>query len=152
MSFTRDLKSGVRIWVYIALGLLALALLIAGGIFVSGAIKRGTADWRGETDKRERTTASGAFRQATYEEFFNLCASVQTAEASIKNTEEELATNPSAERAEKLRTTLTAQRNTRAGSITRYNALANEEHRAAFQAATLPYQLDLTAKETQCTA
>lgn len=116
------------------------------------AIRWFTADIRGEANKREQTVANGAFRIATYEEFFDLCASVQSAEQRIKAQEEELATKPSEDRAERIRTNIAALKSTRADSIATYNSKATQEHRTAFQDAALPYRLDNTTQETQCAA
>ncbi|MGA5598453.1 hypothetical protein ACPCSE_29885 [Streptomyces cellulosae] len=130
----------------VLLVLLGLALL-AAAVF---GIKWVTADVRGAADAREKTVANGDFRIGTYEQFFELCSSVQSAEAAISNAERELATKPSQERAEKLQQAITAQRNVRADSIATYNSKAAQEHRQAFLDAALPVRLDLNAQETQC--
>ncbi|MFJ4902823.1 hypothetical protein [Streptomyces sp. NPDC088727] len=123
--------------------------LIYGAIF---GFRWFTADIRGEADKREQTIANGAFRIATYEEFFDLCASVQSTEQKIKTLEGELDAKPSEDRAERLRTSISALKNIRADSIATYNSKAAQEHRTAFQDAALPYRLDNTTQETQCAA
>ncbi|MDQ1041440.1 hypothetical protein QFZ75_007942 [Streptomyces sp. V3I8] len=110
-----------------------------------------SADLRGEASKREQTIANGAWRLGTYEEFFDLCAAVESTEQKIKNLEAELATKPSADRAERINTSLAALKNTRADSIATYNSKASQEHRTAFQDAALPYTLN-NAQETQCAA
>jgi hypothetical protein len=138
-----------RLTVAIAVGLFtAVALLPVAFFFIRWA----TADIRGQADQRERTVASGAFRQSTYEEFFDLCASVQSSEQKIKTLEDELATKPSTDRAERIRTSITALKATRADSIATYNSKATQEHRTAFQDAALPYTLDTTTQETKCAA
>jgi hypothetical protein len=111
-----------------------------------------TADLRGAADAREKTVANGDFRIGTYEQFFDLCSSVQAAEAAITNAQGELSTKPPADRAQKLQQVITAQRNIRADSITTYNSKAAQEHRQAFLDAALPYRLDVTTQETQCAA
>ncbi|MCX4799693.1 hypothetical protein OG497_38200 [Streptomyces sp. NBC_01242] len=126
-----------------------VATIFTVGIF---AIRWATADVRGKADKREQTIANGAFRIATYEEFFDLCASVQSAEQKVKVLEEELAAKPSEDRAERIRTSIAALKATRADSIATYNSKASQEHRTAFQDAALPYHLDNTTQETQCAA
>ncbi|MEV7675163.1 hypothetical protein [Streptomyces sp. NPDC088752] len=140
-----DTGKASKAFALIALG---ISLIIAATF----AIRWATGDLRGEADKRERTIASGAFRLATYEEFFDLCASVQSSEQKIKTLEEELAAKPSDDRAERIRTSLTALKATRADSVTAYNSKASQEHRTAFQDAALPYRLDLTTQETKCAA
>ncbi|MFB7461240.1 hypothetical protein [Streptomyces sp. NPDC056188] len=145
-------KEGSRLLGYTIAGIAALAACTLIAIFAFGGVSQLTAPFRGETDKKNRTVGSGAFRIATYEEFFDLCAAVQSSEAAIKNVQDELATKPSADRAEKLQQAITAQRNTRAESITTYNSKASQEHRTAFQDADLPYRLDINAQETKCAA
>ncbi|MFJ8345103.1 hypothetical protein ACIQ9J_01745 [Streptomyces sp. NPDC094153] len=148
-------KEGSRVLGYTILGIAALAVCSLVAIFAFGGVSQLTAPFRGETDKRNRTVGSGAFQIATYEEFFDLCASVQTSEAQLKALNEELGDKdhpPTADRAEKIRTSITAVKASRAESITTYNSKASQEHRQAFQDADLPARLDLTAQETQCAA
>lgn len=148
----RDLSYGARATLYTVLGLIAVAALTWGSIYVFGTVQNSTADYRGKTGVREKTVANADFRIATYEQYFDLCASVQSAEAAIKNAQTELATAPSPDRAEKLQQVITAQRNTRAESISTYNSKASQEHRQAFLDANLPARLDVNAQETQCAA
>ncbi|MDT0476213.1 hypothetical protein RM863_29220 [Streptomyces sp. DSM 41014] len=148
-------KDGSRALGYAIASIAAAALLTLIAIYAFGGVSQLTAPFRGETDKKDRTTGSGAFRIATYEEFFDLCAGVQTAEQQIKALTDELhdtAQPPTPERAEKIRTSLTAVRSSRAESIATYNSKATQEHRTAFHDAALPYKLDPAAEETQCAA
>ena len=145
-------KEGSRALGYTILGIVGLAVLTLIAIFAFGGVSQLTAGFRGDTDKKNRTVGSGAFRIATYEEFFDLCASVQTAEQQLKALQEELDGKPSTDRAEKIRTSMTAVKASRAESVTTYNAKATQEHRTAFQDADLPYKLDVNAEETQCAA
>lgn len=145
-------KEGSRALGYTILGIVALAVCSLIAVFAFGGVGWLTAPFRGEVDKKNRTEGSGAFRIATYEEFFDLCAAVQTAEQQIKALNEELDDRPSAERAEKIRTSITAAKAGRAESVNTYNSKATQEHRTAFQDADLPYKLDINAQETQCAA
>ncbi|MGW3445612.1 hypothetical protein [Streptomyces sp. NPDC001076] len=145
-------KEGARAFGCTVLGVIALAVLALIATFAFGGVSSVTAPFRGEVDKRNRTEGDGAFRIATYEEFFDLCASVQTAEQQLRGLQEELDGKPSAERAERIRTSMTAVKASRAESINTYNSKATQEHRAAFQDAALPYKLDVTAEETKCAA
>lgn len=145
-------KEGSRLLGYTILGIVALAVCSLIAVFAFGGVGWLTAPFRGEVDKKNRTEGSGAFRIATYEEFFDLCASVQTAEQQLGALQEELDGKPSAPRAEKIRTSMTAVKSGRAESISTYNSKATQEHRVAFQDADLPYKLDVTTKETQCAA
>lgn len=149
----RDLGTGARAVLYIALGLVVVAALSFGSIYLFGGVQNTTANYRGKTDAREKTVANGDFRIGTYEQFFDLCQSAQTAEAAIKNALQELdTTDPTDDRKAQLQQVITAQRNARADSITTYNSKASQNHRQAFLDAALPYRLDLNTKETQCAA
>ncbi|MEI5520724.1 hypothetical protein WB388_08925 [Streptomyces brasiliscabiei] len=145
-------KDGSRILGYTILGIVALTLCSLIAIFAFGGVSWLTAPFRGEVDKKNRTEGSGAFRIATYEEFFDLCAAVQTAEQQQTALQQELDDKPSPERAEKIRTSITAVKAARAESISTYNSKATQEHRTAFQDADLPYKLDPNTQETQCAA
>ncbi|MFF9312181.1 hypothetical protein ACF1BS_14845 [Streptomyces sp. NPDC014748] len=145
-------KDGSRLLGYTLLGIAALSLCSLVAIFAFGGVSQLTAPFRGETDKRNRTVGSGAFRISAYEEFYDLCSSVQTAEQQLKALQEELDGKPSPDRAERIRTSITAVRASRAESINTYNSKAGQEHRRAFQDADLPARLDLNAQETQCAA
>jgi Na+-transporting methylmalonyl-CoA/oxaloacetate decarboxylase gamma subunit len=131
-------------------GVAAFFLVLLLLIFAFGGLKWITASFRGEVDARERTEASGAFRLATYEEFFNLCADVQTKEASISNLKEELETSEDAQRQQVINTSVTALRNSRAESINKYNSLAAQEHRQAFRDNDLPARLNINEEITEC--
>ncbi|MGW5122998.1 hypothetical protein ACWEQ7_02855 [Streptomyces sp. NPDC004069] len=148
-------KEGSRLLGYTILGITALAVCSLVAIFAFGGISQLTAPFRGETDKRNRTEGNGAFRLSAYEEFFDLCASVQTSEAQMKALQDELDDKdhpPTVERAERIRTSITAVKSSRSESITTYNAKAGQEHRQAFQDANLPARLDINDQETQCAA
>ena len=139
----------------IILGAVALVVIIAlsiMAIFGIGLFQRSTADFRGETGQIERIQADPDYRIASYDAFFDKCAAVQSKEAQIKNLERELEdTDPSTARTERLQSSITALRNSRAELITEYNADASKEDtRANFLASSLPYQLDTNNEETPC--
>jgi hypothetical protein len=140
----------------IAIGVIVIVVLIIislVAIFGFGLLQRETADFRGDVEAVERTTGSGAFRIAAYEQFFNLCAAVQTHEARIANLERELERNPSDSRVEQIEASITAVRNQRMEAINRYNADARMDYtRGQFQDSELPFQLDPNAEETSCDA
>ncbi|MFJ5156348.1 hypothetical protein ACIQCF_33270 [Streptomyces sp. NPDC088353] len=145
-------KEGSRLFGYTIVGIAALAVCSLVAIYAFGGVSQLTAPFRGETDKRNRTEGSGAFRLSAYEEFYDLCAATQTAEQQLKALQDELDDKPSADRAERIRTSITAVKASRAESITTYNSKASQEHRQAFQDTNLPARLDITAQETQCAA
>jgi len=129
---------------------LAFALMAVFGV---GFFKRSTADFRGETEQIERVQADPNYRIAAYEHFYDLCASVQTKEATAVALHEELKSGPSDSRREQINATLTALTSSRAAAINQYNADARKaDTKANFLASDLPYQLSLLAKETSCAA
>ncbi|AXK37170.1 hypothetical protein DVA86_07860 [Streptomyces armeniacus] len=129
-----------------------IAVLAAVGLvatLVFGGVGWLTAPFRGEADKRERTEGSGAFRIATYEEFFGLCTAVQTKEGTIKALEEERGTATASRRA-RIDTSLTALKSSRAEAVHEYNSRAAQEHRSAFKDRDLPPRLDVNDTATRC--
>lgn len=131
---------------------LVLGLILAGmAVFGVGLFKRSTADFRGGTAQRERTLADPDYRIAAYDRFFDLCAAVQSSEATAASLEEELETKPSDARVEQIQASLTAVRANRAEQVNQYNAdAAKAGTRAQFRASTLPYTLDVNAEVTTC--
>lgn len=147
MGATRD---GFKIGTWIVGGIVALAVLGVIATFAFGGANWITAPFRGESEKRENTVGSGAFRQSTYEDFFNLCAAVQDAEGSIQALNEEKG-SASQSRKGQIAQSITALKSSRIESINEYNAKARQEHRKAFVDQELPSRLDASATETTCT-
>lgn len=141
-------------WHPIAIGAAVIALVIGiplGAIFLVGALKKGTADFRGDVAVTESVKANGAYRIAAYESFFNRCAEIQAKEATIAALKEELVTADN-DRAFQIRATLTGVNSGRASDIARYNADARKtDTQASFLASTLPFQIDPTQEKTLCT-
>ena len=132
--------------------LVGLALLYLVGVFVFGGLSQLTADFRGETDKRNKVEANGSYRIAAYDHFYDLCSSVQATEDTIANQLAERAT-ASPERQAQIDANLTASRNVRATAIRQYNADARKSYTSGqFKASDLPFVLDINSKETSCVA
>lgn len=129
-----------------------IAALVTIGLIVTlaiGGISWLTAPFRGEVDKRDRTEGSGAFRIATYEEFFGLCSTVQSKEGVIRTLEEEEKAASASRRAQ-ISTSLTALKASRIEAVNEYNAKAAQEHRSAFKDKDLPPRLDVNDLNTTC--
>lgn len=129
-----------------------IAALVTVGLIITlvvGGVSWLTAPFRGEVDKRDRTEGSGAFRIATYEEFFGLCSTVQSKEGTIKTLEEENKTASESRRAQ-INTSLTALKSSRIEAVNEYNAKAAQEHRSAFKDEDLPPRLDVNDMNTTC--
>ncbi|MDR3082063.1 MAG: hypothetical protein LBV60_14260 [Streptomyces sp.] len=131
-------------------GMVALALVYMIGVFVFGGAGWITAPFRGEAEKRENTVGSGQFRQAAYEQFFDLCEAVQNAEGSIQALKEERE-HATAARKTQIDQSITALKATRIESVNDYNAKATQEHHAPFRDRNLPYRLDAGTEKTTCT-
>lgn len=142
-------REGVRASTWIAGGIVALAVLGVIGTFVLGGAGWLTAPFRGEAQERENTVGSGAFRQSTYQEFFDLCEAVQNAEGSIEVLKEERGAASEARRTQ-IDQSVTALRATRIESVNDYNSKAAQEHRAPFRDKDLPYRLDAKDATTTC--
>lgn len=139
--------------------LTAIAILISGvlifliAVYGFGFLQRGTADFRGETGQIEQTKANSSYRIASYDNFYDSCASVQSLESKIINMKEELEETEGKQRETVLNTSITASKNKRAELIASYNADARKEAtQGQFRASDLPYELDENEEETTCEA
>jgi hypothetical protein len=129
--------------------ILAVSLMAVLGV---GWFQRGTADFRGKVAATNQVRADGSYRIAAYDHFYDLCAGVQTDEARIKNTLDELKVTTDPTRKGVLLANLDAQRNKRSEDINQYNADAHKADTVGhFKASDLPYQLDPNKEETKCT-
>lgn len=150
-----EVREGTK-WYATTMGVALLAIfsilaLSTVTLFATGTIQKWTADFRGGVKAKEQTTANGSFRVGTYEDFFNLCSSVQSDEDAIRNAEEELeAKETTADRKAKLRQNITATKNTRAETVRDYNSKAGNEYRGAFKDSGLPATLDVNNFNTEC--
>jgi hypothetical protein len=141
--------TGIFLW---GVAILVVIVLSAMALFGFGLFNRGTANFRGKNEQIEKTKANGNYRIAAYDQFYNLCASVQDDEATIQNLEEELKTKPPQDRITQINASLTAVKSGRRSKINEYNADARKTAtQGQFRASDLPYHLDAT-QETTCTA
>ncbi|MFC8825091.1 hypothetical protein ACFT9I_06990 [Streptomyces sp. NPDC057137] len=142
-------REGVRVGTWLAYGIVGLAVLGLIGTFVFGGAGWITAPFRGAAEEREDTVGSGAFRQSTYQEFFDLCEAVQNAEGSIKALKEERGAASDARKAQ-IDQSVTALKASRIESVNDYNSKAAQEHRAPFRDRDLPYRLAAGTDDTVC--
>lgn len=141
--------------VIIGIGLLLAivsAFLIA--VYGFGFLQRETADFRGETGQIEETKANSSYRIASYNKFYDKCASIQSLESKINNMQDELdETKAESQRETVLNTSITASKNKRSELIASYNADARKEDtEGQFRASDLPYKIDENEEETICEA
>jgi hypothetical protein len=142
------LKAGV-------VAIVVVLILSVMWVFGWGFFSKTTAPWRGEAEKREQVEGNGAYRIAAYDHFHDLCAQVQSDEASIRNLRRELTSEPKPadERVLQINASITALENNRAENINQYNADAAKKHTLGqFRSSGLPYRLSLSTKETSCTS
>lgn len=147
------MREGFKLSGLAIVGIVVLLVLgTGGGIFAAyynNWFSSVTAEQRGQRSVRENTKANGAFRQAAYEEFFALCASAQTKQASVVNLDDELKAGVSETRKEQILASKTALRNSLADVVNEYNTKSNEYTRSEFLDRSLPYPLN-TKDEIQC--
>lgn len=136
----------------IVIGVVCTLAVVVAVFFAVNLFSQQTAGFRGETSKRNQVEANGSYRIAAYDDFYNLCAGVQSAEASIRNLQTE-AKDATPQRKAQIGASITALRNSRAEDINQYNANARKSYTAGqFRSSDLPFHLDLSAEETTCTA
>ncbi|TDD75079.1 hypothetical protein E1293_28710 [Actinomadura darangshiensis] len=135
--------------------IVVVLVLAAMYIFGWGFLAKTSAPWRGEAGKRGQVEGSGDYRVAAYDHFHDLCAQVQSDEASIRNLRREMTTapKPSDERALQIKASITALENNRAENINQYNADAAKKYtQGQFRSSGLPSRLSLSTEETACTS
>lgn len=131
--------------------LIMIMILSSMWIFGWGFFQRATADFRGETAALEQIKADPNSRISAYEHFFNLCASVQGHEDTIRALQAELDGEPSESRAEQIRGAITANQAARDGKIRDYNSDAAQDFTVGqFRDADLPERLDVDKEVTEC--
>lgn len=145
-------------WFWVIMVLILSVVLALGGLAWRYAI----AGPKGQVEAREQIL-SGSNRIRAYNHFFDICASVQTAEQALQASLDELV---SAEKAVprdpdnivRIQTNITGLRTTRARAINQYNADASKDYTdGQFLSLRLPYQLDASpyvpgGKLTSCAA
>lgn len=134
-----------------AVGIVLLFVLMTVFTFGVGGWIRATAGWSGKTSQINKTKGSGDYRIASYDHFFDLCASVQDQEVTIAAQKEELKT-ATGDRVSQIHANLSALTANRNEQINHYNADARKSGtQGQFKDSSLPYQLDPTQEKTTCT-
>ena len=135
-------------WFWVAMAFILILAILA----VTWVVRYYSADERGRVQARE-SIQSGPSRIAAYNHFFDLCAAVQTDEATIQAQREELTTNPSESRRGQIQANIAALKSGRAEKINSYNADARKDYTIGqFRSSGLPFQLDPTQEATSCDA
>lgn len=114
-------------WIVGSLGRMILIGLVL--LIVIGGCSYWWAPWKGEIEARNQTVGSGAYRNATYDEYFDTCAAIQSAEQKIKTYQAQLKTDPppSSDQAARLNAATMVQQNQWITLVNQYNANADKE-------------------------
>lgn len=136
-------------WVGAAIAAVLVFLLL---FFATNIFSQKTANFRGETSKRNQVEANGSFRVGAYERLFDECKAVMNDEVQIKELTEELKTvTKGSESESQIRTFLTASKIARVSDINTYNLDVRKTYTVGqFKDPSLPYQLDPTNEVTTC--
>ncbi len=132
--------NGVRVVVWTVIGVLVFIGISVGLMFLTGIISMGTADFRGEVEKREQVEADGAYRVAEHDKFYRMCSDIQTKQDNIETLKaagEEDAATANELMLDKL--------------VNKYNAdAANSYTKGQFRADELPYRIDADKEVASC--
>jgi len=138
-------KAGVG-WFVGGVVLLFVVMLI--GVFGFGWFQKGTAEFRGDVRETEQVVADPQYRVAAYQEFFQLCTGVQTAEASIAASTDELSRTTDPDRRIQLESNLSAGKTQWANLVNQYNNKAMQDRtQARYFPPNLPPQLGPVYRE-----
>ena len=138
------LRDVPKVFLGLAVLFAVILFIMAFGVFGVGGFLRSTADYRGETEKREQVEAQGEYRIAKYDKFHNLCNDIQAKNEDIQLAEETL----SGKQKEKV---VYAHSQTKNSMIAEYNSMANQDYTAGdFRSSELPYQIDEDDMEVEC--
>jgi hypothetical protein len=148
-----DKEPRVNTWLAIAWcvgGLLLIMVLWIGLASAVWGLRVATAGIYGRGEARIQIQ-SAASRIGAYNHFFNLCAAVQSQEASVAALTTQLDGETDPKTRDRLATSLTGVSAQRERSIAQYNADARKDYTIGqFRDSDLPYQLDAKAEETPC--
>jgi hypothetical protein len=142
--------AGWVIW-FGALGLVVILIFSAMALFGFGLFSQKTANFRGETAKRNQVEGSGEFRRTAYDHFFDLCTQIQGKEALLKSSKEQLNATTDDQLKSRIQTNITALTGQRLQQIAQYNNDANKSYTVGqFRSNALPYHLDPSSEATTC--
>ncbi len=140
--------------VFAVLGVvIGVILLMLAIMFVSGTLSILTAPFRGEVEKNELVEADGSYRIAAYDQFYQLCSSVQSKNDQIKILKDEMAISTDEDRKKQLQSGITANQNTKAELVNEYNSKAASEYtKGQMKDSDLPEQLNQNEERVVCNA
>lgn len=157
MSYRSQQEKDVRFAIkWVLVSVIAMVALAFALTWASFGINVATAGLVGR-GKAHIQIQSAESRIANYEHFFNLCAAVQTDEASIDAQTQVLATAKDEDDRSRINQNLGALQANRARSIYQYNVDAAKDYTSGqFRDSQLPYELSAEpyiagGEHTQCT-
>ncbi len=140
-------------FVALVAAVVALALVMLIGVFGFGWFQKETAGFRGDVRETERLVADPEYRIAIYDQFYELCTGVQSAEAGITAQTDELSRTTDPARRAQLESNLSALETQRASLINQYNNKSGAERtQGRYFPPELPSRLSIDTEETQCVA
>jgi hypothetical protein len=120
-------------------------------MFVSGLLSIATAPFRGEVEKHELVEADGSYRIAAYDQFYQLCSSIQSKNDQIKILKSEMDSSTDDARKAQLQSGITANQNTKAELVNEYNSKAASEYtRGQFKDSDLPFEISSSQERVVC--
>lgn len=145
-----DSKNASYFYLWVIIGLAALAGAIFFGIYFFGGVQSSTADYRGRVGQQEQTQGDPNFRIQSYQYFYNTCNSVITAEQQMLITQQEPDFNTPGSIS---RQNYQAQSAERVRLIGEYNSRAAQTGTVGdYRSNNLPYRLDPNRNPTTCGA
>jgi hypothetical protein len=80
MKFS-DVPKGMMI---LFLGFAAILLILAFAVYGIGGFLQSSADFRGETDKRNQVEASGGYKVAAHDWFYDQCSDIKSKQQELE--------------------------------------------------------------------
>lgn len=142
----------------IVVGVLGAFVLLGFGLYYGGiGANKVQANYnkRVVTSRVQKDVRQPGFARTVYERFFELCAGVQTSEASLEQQYAQLDTADTPEDRTRIRINIGGLVATRADAANTYNAAAAEYTRGQFLADSLPATISATytkGDHTRCAA
>lgn len=145
------IKMSVQALLLWALFLIVVLVMAFMWMFGVGLFEKKTAAFRGDVKATEQVQADGRYRIAAYDQFFDLCSSIQAKDDQIKNIEGQIATEQDPVYRRDLHTSLSALQYQRSEAIRQYNADAAKAGTVGqFRDSGLPHDIDVNEENVTC--
>ena len=129
----------------------AVVTVVVLTIYISGGILQSTADFRGQTQEKERVNADGTYRITNYDYFYRTCNSIQAKNEKISLLEEQVRATDDENQKAGYEAGLLAEKQTKAELVAEYNAKVSQQNTAGqYRDAGLPAHIDTDDMEVSC--